>query len=197
MKNYEKMTVEQLREEMKIRNLPRQKNGKKLVKNELIQALEDYDDDFEGWDDDFEEAVDHPKEEKPATPEEREFTKKRKILFATNYREIVEKYGGRKPQYIYDKMRVGDIIVFVHHVDAEDGNVYRKIRSAKIKSIDRNKETVCLETLLGCNVTITFDEVLFLRKPGRALPPDIRKYLAFKRTRTGREIVKRLVPNEN
>lgn len=183
---YEEMTVSELRAETKKRGLPQQANGKKFTKPELIERLKGNDMQFGGE----EEAA----EKKPST--KKESAQERKIEFATNYTQIVKKYSGRKPQEEYDSMAVGDLVVFVHHVDAADGNVYRKIRQAKIIELNRMKEQLTVEMLLGGRLNLVFDDILYIRKQGESLPADIRKYLRYKRSRTGQQLInERLVKN--
>ena len=52
------------------------------------------------------------------------------IKFATTLQEIETKYGHEKQPYVYDNMlKVGSFVVFIHYVEAKDGNVYKKLRT--------------------------------------------------------------------
>ena len=63
------------------------------------------------------------------------------IKFATTLQEIETKYGHEKQPYVYDNLlKVGSFVVFIHYVEAKDGNVYKKLRTAKVTGVNRNRK---------------------------------------------------------
>lgn len=181
MTDWNKMTVTELREETKRRGLPQQANGRKFIKSELVENL----------------MLDDKKKVQPKKTEklveQKEGRKREKPAFATNFREIIEKYSGRKPEKQYEDLKSGDMIVFVHHVDARDGNVYKKIRQAKVTEVDQKTESIHVVLFYGGKLCIPYEDVLHIRKEGDSLPKDIRKYLSAKRSPNGhKDIVERL-----
>lgn len=184
-KKYEEMTVAELRAETKERGLVQQKEGKKLVKAELIEQLVEDD----SWDGEEEWLADPEENVKEGSKKQKKKSAERDI-FAENFVQIVKKYGYRRSKKTYNRMNVGDIVVFVHSVDAKDGNTYRKIRTAKIVELNRSSEVVTVETLFGDRVQLFFEDILYIRFDGERLPLDIRKYMSMKRSDFGRASVK-------
>lgn len=108
------------------------------------------------------------------------------IKFATTLQEIETKYGHEKQTYVYDNMlKVGSFVVFIHYVEAKDGNVYKKLRTAKVIGINRNKKLVRVETPMKAIMELTFEELLYIREdtPESSYPNDIRKYMKQQRER--------------
>lgn len=108
------------------------------------------------------------------------------IKFATTLQEIETKYGHEKQPYVYDNMlKVGSFVVFIHYVEAKDGNVYKKLRTAKVIGVNRNKKLVRVETPMKAIMELTFEELLYIREdtPESSYPNDIRKYMKQRRER--------------
>lgn len=108
------------------------------------------------------------------------------IKFATTLQEIETKYRHKKQTYVYDNMlKVGSFVVFIHYVEAKDGNVYKKLRTAKVIGVNRNKKLVRVETPMKAIMELTFEELLYIREdtPESSYPNDIRKYLKQQRER--------------
>lgn len=108
------------------------------------------------------------------------------IKFATTLQEIETKYGHEKQTYVYDNMlKVGSFVVFIHYVEAKDGNVYKKLRTAKVIGVNRNKKLVRVETPMKAIMELTFEELLYIREdtPESSYPNDIRKYMKQQRER--------------
>lgn len=108
------------------------------------------------------------------------------IKFATTLQEIETKYGHEKQPYVYDNMlKVGSFVVFIHYVEAKDGNVYKKLRTAKVIGVNRNKKLVRVETPMKAIIELTFEELLYIREdtPESSYPNDIRKYMKQQRER--------------
>lgn len=108
------------------------------------------------------------------------------IKFATTLQEIETKYGHEKQTYVYDNMlKVGSFVVFIHYVEAKDGNVYKKLRTAKVIGVNRNKKLVRVETPMKAIMELTFEELLYIREDTleSSYPNDIRKYMKQQRER--------------
>lgn len=207
--NYETMTVAELRTEMGNRGLPKQEHGKKFTKPELIERLK-LDDEMEGITEadnqgnktekpmcaSVEEAFQNMGKQlvdrvvQPETEQE-----EKKVYIVRKYKtleEIEKKYGKRKKQYVYDeKLKTGSFVVFVHYVEALDGNIYKKLRTAKVVGVNRKKELVRVETLLGEQKELSFDDLLYIRgEYGKEeYPSDIAMFLKHQRTKKGRELM--------
>ena len=222
MKEFETMTVKELREESKKRGLTRgltlESKGKKFTKPELIERLIKWDMEQADIDEDIQKAIDeagHPDdnetwgeaectkevetcadcEEAPCenTPEVK--TNRDKdgyIVYAKTLEEIEKKYGNRKKQEIYDnELKVGSYIVFVHYVEARNGQIYKKLRTAKVVGINRKKELVRVVTLLGTEKELCFDELLYIKGSVKncSYPKDITMYLKEQRTEKGKVLI--------
>ena len=207
--SYETMTVAELRTEMGNRGLPKQEKGKKFTKPELIERLK-LDDEMEGRTEVNTEAEENKTEEhvsmeeafqnmgkqlvdrvvQPETEQE-----EKKVYIVRKYKtleEIEKKYGKRKKQYVYDeRLKTGSFVVFVHYVEALDGNIYKKLRTAKVVGVNRKKELVRVETLLGEQKELSFDDLLYIRgEYGKEeYPSDIAMFLKHQRTKKGRELM--------
>lgn len=108
------------------------------------------------------------------------------IKFATTLQEIETKYGHEKQPYVYDNLlKVGSFVVFIHYVEAKDGNVYKKLRTAKVIGVNRNKKLVRVETPMKAIMELAFEELLYIREdtPESSYPNDIRKYMKQQRER--------------
>lgn len=202
MKNYSEMTVKELREESKGRGLTLEYKGKKFTKPELIARLEELDGveagDLEDWEQEETEETAVEVETKQEVVEEQkteaveEQPQQDYIKFAKTFDEIVKKYSGRKKQYVYDEeLKVGSIVVFVHHVQARDDETYKKIRTAKVVGVNRKQERVRVVTLLGTELELLFDELLYIRNAenGTDYPKDIAVFLKKRRTEKGKALI--------
>lgn len=127
------------------------------------------------------EGVETKEEDKRPVPGDANY-----IKFATTLQEIETKYGHEKQPYVYDNMlKVGSFVVFIHYVEAKDGNVYKKLRTAKVIGVNRNKKLVRVETPMKAIMELTFEELLYIREdtPESSYPNDIRKYMKQQRER--------------
>ena len=218
MKEFETMTVKELREESKKRGLTLESKGKKFTKPELIERLIKWDMEQADIDEDIQKAIDEAGqpddnetwgeaectkevetcadcEEAPCenTPEVK--TNRDKdgyIVYAKTLEEIEKKYGNRKKQETYDnELKVGSYIVFVHYVEARNGQIYKKLRTAKVVGINRKKELVRVVTLLGTEKELCFDELLYIKGSAKncSYPKDITMYLKEQRTEKGKVLI--------
>lgn len=197
MKQYEEMTVVGLRAESRRRGMVLQANGKKFTKPELIERLKRDDAESEKkWGGDAlaqEDGVEAVKEEE-AKEEVKEERQKPEgyIKYAQTLEEIETKYGGGRPQKVLERdLKPGCFVVFVHYVEALDGNVYKKLRTAKVIGVNRTKELVRVQTLLGCNLEFPFEEILYIKSSEgkHSYPNDIKTFLSRQRTEKGRELI--------
>lgn len=200
MKQYEEMTVVELRAESRRRGMTLQSNGKKFTKPELIERLKKDDaESEEKWGGDApaqEDSVEAVKEEvkEKEVKEEKEERQKPEgyIKYAQTLEEIETKYGGGRPQKVLERdLKPGCFVVFVHYVEALDGNVYKKLRTAKVIGVNRTKELVRVQTLLGCNLEFPFEEILYIKSSEgkHSYPNDIKTFLSRQRTEKGRELI--------
>ena len=217
-KTFEEMTVKELREESRKRGLTLESKGHKFTKPELIERLIKWDMEQADIDEDIQKAIDEAGqpddnetwgeaectkevetcadcEEAPCenTPEIK--TNKDKddyIVYAKTLEEIEQKYGNRKKQEIYDnELKVGSYVVFVHYVEAKNGQIYKKLRTAKVVGINRKKELVRVITLLGTEKELCFDELLYIKGSAKncSYPKDITMYLKEQRTEKGKVLI--------
>ena len=207
----EAMKVAELKKLTKEHGMTLESKGHKFNKTELIDrlvTLKDVTEETKTEDtvkekvsvvSDEEEAWDEPltQENKEAAKQEGIETKEEEnkrpvpgdadyIKFATTLQEIETKYGYEKQPYVYDNMlKVGSFVVFIHYVEAKDGNVYKKLRTAKVIGVNRNKKLVRVETPMKAIMELTFEELLYIREdtPESSYPNDIRKYMKQQRER--------------
>uniref|UniRef100_A0AAU8AYF1 Rho termination factor-like N-terminal domain-containing protein n=1 Tax=Dulem virus 36 TaxID=3145754 RepID=A0AAU8AYF1_9CAUD len=104
---------------------------------------------------------------------------------------LVEKYSTPKSEKVYEYVLKPDAyVVFVHYVEAKDGNIYKKLRTAKVVDVDREFKLVTVETMLGLKLVLAYDDLLFVRKERNGYyPSDIKDYLRKQRTKKGEELV--------
>lgn len=207
----EAMKVAELKKLTKEHGMTLESKGHKFNKTELIDrlaTLKDVAEETKTEDtvkekvsvvSDEEEAWDEPltQENKEAAKQEGIETKEEEnkrpvpgdsdyIKFATTLQEIETKYGHEKQPYVYDNMlKVGSFVVFIHYVEAKDGNVYKKLRTAKVIGVNRSKKLVRVETPMKAIMELTFEELLYIREDmsESSYPNDIRKYMKQQRER--------------
>lgn len=207
MKAFETMTVKELKEESRKRGLTLESKGHKFTKPELIERLTKWDAeqtetvvdaDEEEWLADVTECNESVKtcaecEHVPCENTPKVETKEDGyIVYAKTLEEIEQKYGNRKKQEIYDnELKVGSYVVFVHYVEARNGQIYKKLRTAKVVGINRKKELVRVVTLLGTEKELTFDELLYIKGSAKncSYPKDITMYLKEQRTEKGKVLI--------
>lgn len=206
--NYEEMTVEQLRKITRERGMNLQLKGKKFTKSELIERLKGKDNltelakRYNPEEDDPEEEeiwdVDEIKESKPVKQEaeKQEIKKDRKETqgerpdFAVTLEQIEKRYLYRREQIIYDKCLIpGCIVYFVHYITTKDGKYVKKLRTARVMEVDREKEIVKAETIFHTKFELHFDELLYIRQFNEKglVPKDLHNFLRKQRTDKGRE----------
>lgn len=196
---FEEMKVADLKQESRNRGLTLESKGHKFTKQELIDRLNAYEnnvvqeqpnpsnDDNEAWVETY-RLVSRKKEvDKTAVVEETkevktsiDETEERK--FAT-LEEIEMKYGSRKEQRIYDNvLQVGCMICYVRFIETKHGKLLKKLGTAKVVGVNRRKELVRVQTPVGEEKELTFDELIFIRDVNvRTYPKDINSVLYAQR----------------
>lgn len=210
-KTFEEMTVKESREESRKCGLTLESKGHKFTKPELIERLTKWDAEHADIDADIKKAIDEAGQEILVDPEgdeawgdaecehapcentpKVETKEDGYIVYAKTLEEIEQKYGNRKKQEIYDnELKVGSYVVFVHYVEARNGQIYKKLRTAKVVGINRKKELVRIVTLLGTEKELSFDELLYIKGIAKncSYPKDIAMYLKEQRTEKGKVLI--------
>lgn len=185
---FEEMKVAELKQESRNRGLTLESKGHKFTKQELIDRLNAYEnevvekqpepsnEDDEAW---IEAKVEKPVETKEVKTSTEE-TEERK--FAT-LEEIETKYGSRKEQRIYDNvLQVGCMICYVRFIETKHGQLLKKLGSAKVVGVNRKRELVRVQTPVGEEKELSFDELVFIRDVNvRTYPKDINSVLYAQR----------------
>lgn len=181
---FEEMKVAELKQESRNRGLTLESKGHKFTKQELIDRLNAYENESivekqpePSIDEDEKAWVETKTEEVKTSTEE---TEERK--FAT-LEEIEMKYGSRKEQRIYDNvLQVGCMICYVRFIETKHGKLLKKLGSAKVVGVNRKKELVRVQTPVGEEKELTFDELVFIRDVNvRTYPKDINSVLYAQR----------------
>ncbi len=204
---YEEMTVRELREISKGNGLTLEHKGHKFTKPELIERLKQYDDtqadinkaieeagettetveiveDNEEWDAPLLQENKEEQEEVENTIDAKEETNIDNgfVYFAETIEQLETKYGKRKKDYIYDDiLNIGSFVVFVEYVEALNGEIYKKLRTAKVIKISRKRQLVRVEKVFGDVLDLDFEQLLYIRKPEGYFPKDVTMYLRKQR----------------
>lgn len=191
---FEEMKVAELKQQSRNRGLTLESKGHKFTKQELIDRLNAYenesvvekqqetsvDEDEEAW----VETKTETKAEEPVATEEvktnAEETEKREVA---TLEEIEMKYGSRKEQRIYDNvLQVGCMICYVRFIETKHGKLLKKLGTAKVVGVNRKRELVRVQTPVGEEKELTFDELVFIRDVNvRTYPKDINSVLYAQR----------------
>lgn len=199
---FEEMKVAELKQESRNRGLALGSKGHKFTKQELTDRLNAYENETnEAWietksktkvekqtapsNEDDESWVETKgfetetleTEEVKTSPEE---TEERKFA---SLEEIEMKYCSRKEQRIYDNvLQVGCMICYVRFIETKHGKLLKKLGSAKVVGVNRKKELVRVQTPVGEEKELTFDELVFIRDVNvRTYPKDINSVLYAQR----------------
>lgn len=194
---FEEMKVAELKQESRNRGLTLESKGHKFTKQELIDRLNAYENETdEAWtetkaktkvakqpapsNEDNEAWVETNGFETEEVKTSTEETEERK--FAT-LEEIEMKYGSRKEQRIYDNvLQVGCMICYVRFIETKHGKLLKKLGTAKVVGVNRKKELVRVQTPVGEEKELTFDELVFIRDVNvRTYPKDINLVLYAQR----------------
>lgn len=194
---FEEMKVAELKQESRNRGLTLESKGRKFTKQELIDRLNAYENETdEAWvetksktkvekqpvpsNEDNEAWVETKGFETEEVKTSTEETEERK--FAT-LEEIEMKYGSRKEQRIYDNvLQVGCMICYVRFIETKHGKLLKKLGTAKVVGVNRKRELVRVQTPVGEEKELTFDELVFIRDINvRTYPKDINSVLYAQR----------------
>lgn len=197
---FEEMKVAELKQQSRNRGLTLESKGHKFTKQELIDRLNAYENEVNEFDEAWIETKSKTKVEKQPAPSNEdneawveikgleteevktstEETEERK--FAT-LEEIEMKYGSRKEQRIYDNvLQVGCMICYVRFIETKHGKLLKKLGTAKVVGVNRKKELVRVQTPVGEEKELTFDELVFIRDVNvRTYPKDINSVLYAQR----------------
>lgn len=188
----EGMTVEDLRKLCKEKGVARQEGGRKLRKAELIEKL------METVVSEPCETEDQKKSEEKLKTEEKKMPKQEKkvgkkkgwIFYAETLEEIEQRYLYRRAQWVYDMRLIpGCVVYFVHYITTKSGKYIKKLRTARVKSIDREKEKVYAEMMFGEEVVLGYDELIYIRQWDEkgVLPKDLHNFMRKQRTERSME----------
>lgn len=197
---FEEMKVAELKQQSRNRGLTLESKGHKFTKQELIDRLNAYENEVNEFDEAWIETKSKTKVEKQPAPSNEdneawvetkgfeteevktgtEETEERK--FAT-LEEIEMKYGSRKEQRIYDNvLQVGCMICYVRFIETKHGKLLKKLGTAKVVGVNRKRELVRVQTPVGEEKELTFDELVFVRDINvRTYPKDINSVLYAQR----------------
>lgn len=189
---FEEMKVAELKQESRNRGLTLESKGHKFTKQELIDRLNVYENEVvekqpESNNEDngaWGEVKSETKVEKPVETKETKTstdeTEERK--FAT-LEEIEMKYGSRKEQRIYDNvLQVGCMICYVRFIETKHGKLLKKLGTARVVGVNRKRELARVQTPVGEEKELTFDELVFIRDINvRTYPKDINSVLYAQR----------------
>lgn len=190
----EVLTVAELREESKKRGLTLERKGKRFTKSELVENIMEHEKEQQEviastfFADGTEEAATAAALLVNAGNRTRDSRTKQQRTFD----RIVSKFRFRRDDRFYnEEVKSGRIVLFVHAVKAKDGNVYYKLRTAKIIGVKRDKELLRVLTVFGTEIQITFDDILWIKDEGGEFPRIVYEYLNKTRTMKGREQIKK------
>lgn len=218
----EEKKVAELKQLCRERKMPLESKGHKFNKGELIDRLMWYEDDKKDIDKKIEESAEPVKQEveteeekwdAPVLQEHKEEIEKPKqekkfvqheenrlypLPFAKTLDEIINKYSRPKHESVFENvLKVGSFVVFIHYVEAKDGNIYRKLRTAKVTAVNRKKKLVRAESFFGNTFELPFEELLFIKEADGFYPMDINKYLKNQRTEYGRKVISEKYESEH
>lgn len=192
MKNLETMTVPELREMCKERNIPRQENGKKLTKSELIYRLRTHVEPVS------EKVVDAPKKKHVTEVLEEEMAPalsgtpnpsvmhgvpKERITYAKDIlpklKALVEKYEGKCDD---EKITAGVHAIYVRYIETKSGKYVQKLSTAQVTNTKRASRIAKIETPVGTSDVRNYDDFLFVRESiEEQYPEDIIEVLKLQR----------------
>lgn len=178
---FEEMKVAELKQESRNRGLTLESKGHKFTKQELIERLNAYENETdEAW---IETKAETKVEESVVTEEVKTSTEEEEKREVATLEEIEMKYGSRKEQRIYDNvLQVGCMICYVRFIETKHGKLLKKLGTAKVVGVNRKRELVRVQTPVGEEKELTFNELVFIRDINvRTYPKDINSVLYAQR----------------
>lgn len=191
---FEEMTVDELKAECRKLGLPLQADGKKFRKGQLIENLKEKAEEVKNE----QKAVksdpeDEPWEESPCgLDKETESAYGQRKAYGTTLEELENRYlYRRKPKFYEEKLIVGCVVYFIHYITTKSGKYIKKLRTARVVGINREKEIVSAETIFGTKFELYYDELLYVRQWDERgmVPKDLHSFLRKQRTIKGKESV--------
>lgn len=193
---YETMKVAELKAESRKRNLTLEHKGHKFTKSELIERL--LKDDEAGVIETETKGVKkmdvfHPQN----LSDEYKDGKKKRIDFR-NVEQLVEHYGGKKKQEVYDKeLVIGAKVIFAETIKTKAGEIVKKLRKAKVIAVNRKQKLVRVQMLYGKVLELKFEELLFITSfDSWELPTYIDRYFRYEKAERKQRRAKAGVENE-
>lgn len=191
---FEEMTVEELKVECRKMGLPLQAAGKKFRKGQLIENLKKK---MEEAKSDQKIVKSDPEEEPWDEPphglgKEAESAYGQRKAYGTTLEELESRYlYRREPGFYEEKLIVGCVVYFIHYITTKTGKYIKKLRTARVVDIDREKETVYAETIFGTKFALNYDEIMYVRQWDERgmVPKDLHNFLRNQRTLKGKESV--------
>ena len=165
-RNYKEMTVTELRAETRRRGLPQQKNGKKFVKTELVERLEQ--DDMKSSASEEERETKTKKEKKEWEKPEIVITKeeeKQEVTIEQVTSEITKLQDKLSGTATKEDIQIGSFVVFVKYTERKGRSVIKRLLTGKVIEIDRKNEIVKVETPVGVCYTMSYASLLFCKRP--------------------------------
>ena len=161
-RNYEEMTVTELRAETRQRGLPQQKNGKKFTKVELIERLKQDDMKFGVSEEENKTKKEWKKPEIVITKEE----EKQEVTIEQVTSEITKLQDKLSGTATKEDIQISSFVVFVKYTERKGRSVIKRLLTGKITEIDRKNEIVKVETPVGTCFTMSYVSLLFCKRPG-------------------------------
>lgn len=123
--------------------------------------------------------------------------KKKRIDFR-NVEQLVEHYGGKKKQEVYDKeLVVGAKVIFAETIKTKAGEIVKKLRKAKVIAVNRKQKLVRVQMLYGKVLELKFEELLFITSfDSWELPTYIDRYFRYEKAERKQRRAKAGVENE-
>lgn len=173
-RNYEEMTVTELRAETRQRGLPQQKNGKKFTKVELIERLKQDDMKFSVSEEENKTKKEKKEWKKPEIVITKEEEKQEVTIeqVTSEITKLQDKLSGTATK---EDIQIGSFVVFVKYTERKGRSVIKRLLTGEITEIDRKNEIVKVETPVGTCFTMSYVSLLFCKRPGdrKGFPDEI------------------------
>ena len=163
-RNYKEMTVTELRAETRRRGLPQQKNGKKFVKTELVERLEQNDMKFGVSEEENKIKKEKKEWKKPEIVITKEEEKQEVTIeqVTSEITKLQDKLSGTARK---KDIQIGSFVVFVKYTERKGRSVIKRLLTGKVIEIDRKNEIVKVETPVGVCYTMSYASLLFCKRP--------------------------------
>ena len=178
---YSKMSVAELKQESRNRGLTLELKGHKFNKAELIERLQrDDEENNETWNTAGQEETKPIEQVMPETVEVKEEPKEQETIYEVKHEPITvdtieQRYSKPKNERVYENdLQVGSMVIYVRYIETRTERIIKKLASAKVIGVNRKKELVRVQTPIGEEKEMSFEELLFIKNPHvRTYPKDI------------------------